>query len=268
MKRVSILFVLLISVFVANAWHRQRDEAVVIVASKHLSPKAKKLVKKYLGSDYSDDVHYLYDTEKELAKQKKLKKGARNIHDLHLDKNLRPKNVKGEDSYKAINKALTVVRNHKNHSKEEVRTALRVVINLICDFHSVAKVRLDGYPHSYKPFSYTTQVREWGPKSVLTKTHKWRTSWLKFDGGFPLFSPKYWAEDMEIFIGDKYAEYSKGTLDDWATEVGTIAAYYLEFCKPDARVPYMEFKSMEVVNYELYVKAACRLAALLNENLK
>ena len=144
---------------------------------------------------------------------------------------------------------------------------MRVVINLICDFHSVAKVRLDGYPHSYKPFSYTTQVREWGPKSVLTKTHKWRTSWQKFDGGFPLFSPKYWAEDMEIFIGDKYAEYSKGTLDDWATEVGTIAAYYLEFCKPDARVPYMEFKSMEVVNYELYVKAACRLAARREQGL-
>ena len=268
MKRILLLFIFLISVYIANAWHRQRDEAVVIVAVNHLTPEAKKVVTKYLGRDYSDDVHYIFDTEKELAKQKKLKKGARNIHDLHLDKNLRPKRVKGQDSYKAINKALEVVRNRKSHSKEEVRTALRVVINLICDFHCVSKVRLDSYPHSYKAFSYTTQVREWGPKSVLINTHKWRTSWLKFDGGFPFFSPKYWAEDMEIFIGNKYADYSKGTLDDWAAEMGAIAAHYLEFCKPDARVPYMDFKSMEVVNYELYVKAACRLAALLNENLK
>ena len=122
MKRVSMLFVLLISVFVANAWYRQCDEAVVIVASKHLSPKAKKLVKKYLGSDYSDDVHYIYDTEKELAKQKKLKKGARNIHDLHLDKNLCPKNVKGEDSYKAINNGLE----HQNVIKNAERTEKKV----------------------------------------------------------------------------------------------------------------------------------------------
>ena len=268
MKRVSLLLLLLISVFVANAWQRNRDEAVVIVASQHLTPKAKKVVNNYLGRDYSDDVQYLYNVQKELAKQKKLKKGEREIHDLHLDKNLRPKSVNGKDSYKAINEALSVVRNRKAHSKEEVTTALRVIINLMCDLHSVSKVRLDSYPHSYKDFSYTTQVREWGPKSVLIKSHKCRTSWVTFDGGYNFFSPKYWAEDMEIFIDDRYAEFAKGSLEDWAAEVGAIAAYYLEFCKPNARVPYMEQKKMGIINYELMIKASCRLAALLNEAVK
>ena len=87
MKRFLLLLVLLASVLVANAWHRRCDEAIVIVATKHLTPEAKKMVKKYLGKSYADDVQYLYDTQRELAKQKKLPKGARNIHDLHLNKN-------------------------------------------------------------------------------------------------------------------------------------------------------------------------------------
>lgn len=264
MKRLSLLFVLLASVLVANAWHKRCDEAIVIVATKHLTPDAKKMVKKYLGKSYADDVHYLYISQRELTKQKKLPKGARNIHDLHLDKSFKPRAVK-YDSYKAIVEALEVIRNRKSYPVKEVTTALRVVINLMCDMHNISKVRLAGYPHSYKNFTYTMPMREWGPKAVLTKTFKWRDSWRGWDGGYNFFSANYWAEDMDIFIGERYEEYAKGSLLDWAEESGRKAAYYLEFCKPDACIPYMEQKSMGVVNYEMMAKTSCRLAALLNE---
>ena len=160
MKRVSLLLLLIFSVLAANAWHRKCDEAIVIVATKHLTPDAKKMVKRYLGKRYADDVQYLYNTQRELTKQKKLPKGARNIHDLHLDKNLKPKEVK-YDAYKATAEALEIIRNRKAHSKEEVTTALRVVINLMCDMHNISKIRLDGYPHSYKNFTFNTPRREW-----------------------------------------------------------------------------------------------------------
>ena len=264
MRRLSLLLVLLAYVLVANAWHRRCDEAIVIVATKHLTPDAKKMVKKYLGKSYADDVQYLYDSQRELAKQKKLPKGARNIHDLHLDKDFKPKDVK-YDAYKATVEALDIIRNRKSHSKEEVTTALRVVINLMCDMHHLSKVRLDSYPHSYKNFTYTIPMREWGPKAALTKTFKWRDAWKGWDGGFNFFSANYWAEDLQIFIGDNYGEYAKGSLLDWAEESGRKAAYYLEFCKPDARISYIEHKSMGVVNYEMMAKTSCRLAVLLNE---
>ena len=267
MKKVSFLLLFLVSVLVANAWHRRCDEAIVIVASKHFTPEAKKVVKKYLGKNFEDDVQYLYDTEKALAKQKKLPKNVRKVHDLHLDENFQPKDVK-YDSYKATLEALEVIRNCKSHTSTEVTTALRTVINLMCDIHRISKVRLDAYPHSYKNFTFITPVREWGPKAVLIKKNKWRESWNGYDGGFSFFSADYWAEDMEVFIGDRYEEYAKGTLLDWAVESGKIAAHYLEFCKPDVRVPYMDYKGMGIVNYELMVKASCRLAALLNETIK
>lgn len=264
MKRISLLLVFLISVLVANAWHRRCDEAIVIVATKHLTPEAKKMVKKYLGKSYEDDVQYLYDIDKMLAKQKKLPKGARNIHDLHLDKDLQPKDVK-MDSYKGIVEALEVVRNRNAHSAQEVTMALRTVINLLCDMHNISKVRMDSYPHSYKNFTYITPLREWGPKAVMIRETKWRDAWKGYDGGFNFFSANYWAEDMEIFIGNRYEEYAKGTLLDWATEVGKKAAYYLDFCKPNATIPYMEHKGMGIVNYEMMIKTSCRLSVLLNE---
>ena len=264
MKRLTLLFALHASVLVANAWHKRCDEAIVIVATKHLSPEAKKMVKRYLGKSYADDIQYLYDAQREQAKQNELPKGARTIHDLHLDKNFKPKSLK-YDSYKAIAEALEVIRNRKSHSANDVTTALRVVINLMCDMHNLSKVRLDGYPHSYKNFEYTIPMREWGPKAALTKTFKWRNVWRGYDGGYNFFTTDYWSEDLQIFIGDRYEEYSKGSLLDWAEESGRKAAYYLEFCKPNARIPYMEHKSMGVVNYEMMAKTSCRLAALLNE---
>ena len=64
MKKISILLAFVLTASVANAWSRQCDEAVVIVANKYLNPTAKKVVKKYLGKSFEDDVAYLYDLEK------------------------------------------------------------------------------------------------------------------------------------------------------------------------------------------------------------
>lgn len=267
MKRAYILLAFALSTLVANAWHRRCDEAIVIVAEKHLSPEAKKMVKKHLGKSFADDVQYLYDLEREQVKQKSLPRGAKGIHLLHLDNNFKPKAVK-YDSYKGIVEALEVVRSRKTHDSKEVTAALRKIINLMCDMHRISKVRLDGYPHSYKNFTYTIPMREWGPKAALTRSFTWNDAWKGYDGGFQLFSAAYWAEDMEVFIGDRYEEYAKGSLLDWAYEVGAKAAYYLDFCKPDAKIPYMEHKGMGIVNYEMMIKASCRLAALLNEAAK
>ena len=52
------------SVSVANAWFKVCDEAVVILAAEHLTPKAKSVVDSYLGTKYGDDVQYLYALEK------------------------------------------------------------------------------------------------------------------------------------------------------------------------------------------------------------
>ena len=73
---------------------------------------------------------------------------------------------------------------------------------------------------------------------------------------------------MRIFIGDRYAEFAKGSLREWVTENGALAAKYLEIYKPKVVVPYMDRRWTTPVSYDMMIKASCRLAALLNETIK
>ena len=270
MKKIFLFLVFAVTVSVASAWSRKCDEAVMMVANEHLTPEASKVVKKYLGKSFADDVHYLYKLEKEQFKDmsKKERKAASEIHYLHLNSQLQPRDVKGKDALKATEQALEVIRNYKSHSKAEVTVALRTVLNLMCDIHHLSKYRIQGIKHSYVNFKYTVPGGEFGPRAKEVHTGKWSNVWNHFDGGYGFFSANYWAYDMRIFIGDRYADYSKGTLRDWVSENGALAAKYLEIYKPKQMVAYMDRRWTTPVAYEMYVKAACRLAALLNEAIQ
>ena len=271
MKKISILLAFVLTASVANAWSRQCDEAVVIVANEYLNPAAKKVVKKYLGKSFEDDVAYLYDLEKEQFKtmSKKERKAAGEIHLVHLDSNCQPKNVKGKDALKATEAALEIIRNYKSHSSKEVTTALRIVINLMCDMNNLSKARIDGIPHSKSNFTFQIPLGEYGSdKDKLSGPIKWSKVWGAFDGGYKHYTAKYWAEDMLIYLGDKHADYSKGTLREWVVENGKLSAHYYGILKPKSVVPYMDYKWISPVAYDMMAKAACRLATLLNENIK
>lgn len=270
MKKIFLLLAFAMTVSVANAWHKRVEEAAMIVANEHLNPTTKKLVKKYLGKSFADDVQYLYTIEKEQAKtmDKKARRRAAEIHYLHLDANFQPKSVKGKDAYKATQEALAVLNNHKSHPKAEVTKALRTVINLVCDMHHLSRVRIDGIKHSQRDFKYKRPAGDYGKNLEVIKTAKWSKTWNVFDGGYGYFTANYWAEDIRIYLGKDFDKYAKGTLNDWVAESGKMAAHYLETYKPNEVVPYGFHKWREPVSYEQMIKATCRLAVLLNENLK
>ena len=263
MKKIAIFLVLVLSVSFANAWVKHCEEAVVILASENLTPEAKVLLDKYLGDEYGDDVEYLYALEKAKKAQH-----TSEIHFLHLNKKLNPKKVKGDDAYAAIVKSLDVVAKHNTHSKEEVVVALRTIINLMSDIHHVSNVRIDKIEHSMADFKYQFPTSEMGKGRKKFSTHKWSATWHNYNNYPRGFSAQYRAYDLRIYLGDRFAEYSKGTLKDWVTESGTLAKSYLKTFKPDATVGLVERLSLNDVNNEQMVKASCRLAALLNATLK
>ncbi len=271
MKKMFLLLAFVLTVSAANAWTKRMDEAVVIVANEHLTPKAKKMVKKYLGKNFEDDVQYLYDVERAKAKQmsKKARKAAAEIHNVHLDSDCQPKSVKGKDALKATEAALVVIANHKSHSKAEVTEALRTVINLMCDMHDLSRARIDGIPHSMRNFTYQIPLGEYGKnKDELSKPLKWSNTWKSFDGGFKHYTAAYWADDLRTYIGDRYEEYAKGTLREWVVDNGKLSAHYYGIYKPKSVVSYWDCKWTSPVAYDMVAKASCRLAALLNETIK
>lgn len=264
MKKIILsLFAIVLSISVANAWAVNSEVAVVMVAVQNLNPKTQKLVKKYLGKSFEDDIRYLYS--KEVMQREGC---SREIHYLHLDGNMRPMDVGENDAYVAIEKAVKVLNSYKSQPKHEVVRALRMLICLMNDIHHVKNVRIESIPYSQHDFTYRYRAAEIGKSKDKIASAKWSKLGSDY-GDYPRgFSAEYRAKDMTIYLGDRFAEYSKGSLVDWIADNGAIAAYHLERLNPNDVAPHMNMRVMGDVHYESMIKSSCRLAALLNATLK
>jgi hypothetical protein len=74
---------------------------------------------------------------------------------------------------------------------------------------------------------------------------------------------------MKLCLDGRFDQFTKGGLLDWVADNGATAASYLDICVPEEVVPFMVFRQdMEDLNYDMMIKASCRLAKLLNEAFK
>jgi hypothetical protein len=257
-----LVLVLALTASAAFAWDKRPDEGVVVLASKHLTPEAKALLDKHLGSDYFDDVHYLYTLE-----ANKKAKHTSEIHYLHLGRNLRPVKVEGDDALVALEQAVEVIRNHKSQSDSEVAKALRVAINLMCDIHNLANVRIESVPHSQKDFTFSCYAGDIGKRKTVSKV-KYSRLWYGYSLWHNGFSGALWAEDLEVCLGGYRAELAAGTLQDWALQIGMRAFKMYQKINSEYVMTRRERNELEMVNYEMMARAGYRLAALLNDAVK
>ena len=262
MKKILLVLAFVLTVSVANAWNKMAEEGVVVLATKHLSAEAKSMLTKYLGDTYADDVQYLRTLE-----QKKSAKHTAEIHYLHLDQALNPVKVEGDDALAAIEQSLAIVRAHDSHSTGEVRVALRTIINLICDIHHLSNVRIEGVPHSQADFTFLVYAGDVGKRKTTSKI-KWSNTWSAYSNWHKGFSGNMWAEDMELCLGEQREELSKGSLHDWACQIGAKAAEMYGRINPEYVMTRRERNELEYVNYEMMARAGYRLAVLLNEVVK
>lgn len=258
MKRLLLVVALVSIVSTASAWIGRQDEAVVILATKHLKPETLTLVQEYLGDRYGDDVAVLYKLEKSHQSPY-----SKSVHKLHLNADLTPKSVEGDDALKAIEQAVGVIRERNNHSRSEVVLALRTIINLMCDIHNFANVCIDGVPHSYGDFNIEITGGRKGPSVA-----KWSNFFPSFCNFHKGYSAAYWAEDFEIYYGTKGMELATGTLHDWVAQIGVKAAELYARNFPNREMPLRERLQYEELGYEMVARTGYRLAAILNENLK
>ena len=263
MKKIFLFLVFALTVSVSKAWSTRCDEAIFLLSVKYMTPQAKALMDAHFGQSYRDDIQYLYALEKKNAATH-----SQEIHFVHLDKNLKLAEVQGDDAVKALESALEVIRNHKSHSAGEVKKAMRIAANLVCDIHNFAHYRIEGIEHSYHDFALYRQRWEYGSKTDAKEAHKWSTMWSSYASRHTGFSPALWAEDMELCLGDKFKEYTQGTLHEWVEVIGAKSASYLAVITPDCVMKSGAFSELEDVNYEMMVRASFRFAALLNEVTK
>lgn len=264
MKKIFLLLAFVAVSFVANAdgWTKNCATGVVVLATKHLTPEAKSVVEKYLGTTYEDDAHHLYYIE-----WKKIAKHTKEIHYLHLDKDFQPMQVEGDDAFAAIEKAVAIVRERNSHSAAEVKYALRTIVNLMGDIHTLSNIRIENIPASQEDYTFYRIKNEVKSKDEKVPL-KWSKLWRSHSNRHEIFHADLWAEDLELCHGGNAAEFSKGTLRDWVADNGKRAAYYLSVMQPESVITLRYFNELEYVNYEMVARAGYRLAALLNEIVK
>ena len=263
MKKISLFLAFVLTVAVANAWTNNCEEGIVIMATQHLESRAKAVVDRYLGTKYSDDIHYLYTLE-----GKKKAKHSKEIHYVHLDENLQPMSVDGDDALVALEEALAVVAAYETRSDEEMTAALRTVINLMSDIHMLSNYRLAAIPYSLKTYTISRHTYDYGKSKDEISKSVWQKMWGAFSRRYSGFSGAFWAYDMNICKSKMKEEYSKGTLREWVVDNGAISASYLNKFTPDYILNPYEYNSLEDVNYDMMARASFRLAALLNNTIK
>ena len=232
------------------------------MAVKHLEPKAKAVVDRYLGTKYSDDIHYLYNLE-----SKKKSQQPKENHFVHFDENMQPMQIE-DDALVALEKALAVVANYQNSSDEEMKAALRTVINLMSDIHNLSHYRFASIPYSQGVHTFTRRSYDYGEKKNETSQVNWHKVWGSFSRRYTGFSAEFWAYEMNVGKSKMKDEYSRGTLRDWVMETAETAAAYLTKYTPDYEMTPFEFHSLEEVNYAMMARASFRLAAVLNTTIK
>ena len=155
----------------AFAWNKQGHETIAVLAAERLTPAAKAEAERILGGSLKDNAMWLDD----------IRKDARHTagwHYVSLDADLKSAPKSDNDAVVQIERAADVLRNRASHSDSTVVAALRTVIHLVGDMHSIAHVRISGIAASQRNFNFLLSNGHTGKKKAETKC-----SWKKYCDG-------------------------------------------------------------------------------------
>ena len=265
MKKIILAVVLITATLSVKAWNTAYDKAVLLVASHNYTPKTLRLVQHYVHEDVTKASNHLAWH----------RKNGRHLesagwHQLHLDANLNPAAVDENDAYVQIEKALEIIRNRKDHDEAVVKFAVHTVMNLIIDMHNLSNVVIEGIPLSGTNFEVGTSKGTANGKKAKITPYSWKSLWThRYVTYHGAYSPAMWAYDIEIMHGDKKAQYSAGTLRDWANDIGKYTKEVYDVLEANGgNFLHPTIQKYEEFHMSCLARAAFRIAVLLNENLK
>ncbi|MBR0339029.1 MAG: hypothetical protein IIX40_02420, partial [Alistipes sp.] len=82
------------------------------------------------------------------------------------------------------------------------------------------------------------------------------------------YTADMYAEDLAICHGADKEAFSKGSIRDWAADIGAELSKQLAEAKPGMVVDKLKMLEYETTNDRIMAKAGFRLAALLNDIFK
>ena len=255
-KIIAVLFALAMVTSEAYAFKSLGHQTIAALAQRHLTEQAKGEVQAILKSDMYKHSMWLFTlrSRTDLAYVQEWQFTTLNAEGKSVT-------TDATDGMVALENAVKVLRNRKNESDSLVLASLRTVIQVVGDIHTPSNIRIEGN-EATKGFKFTLVSRK--KKSEVS----WRNMWHNYASRHDVFSADYYATDVEIFAGDRKAEYEKGTPRFWAENVGEDVVRCLEVVYPGAEVSMTDYNNYEYLYDKCIAKAGFRLAALLNDIFK
>lgn len=258
-KIIAILFAVAMVTNEAAAFKSFGHQTVAKLAEKHLTEQAKSEVKAILKSDITKHAMWLYSLRKQPVWA-----SVQHWQYFTLDANGKSTTSCEKDGMVQLERAIEVLRNRKNESDSLVLAKLRTVIQLMGDMHCLSQIRIEGVEET-KGFAFQQWNNVTGRGEKRTK-RTWEGVWAhEYLNRHDVFSPQYYADDIEIFLGDKREEYEKGTPRFWVENVGEDVVRCLEVIYPGAEVKSEIINRYEDIHNRCMAKAGYRLAKLLND---
>ncbi len=248
----------------ALAFNDYGHKSIVTLANKYLTENAKKEVKAILNNEMVNEAVWLNTLRKKPETEY-----TKDWHFFQLDENHKSTTVDANDGVVVLEKAISVLRDRKNHSEVDVQTALRTVIHLVGDMHCLSHIRIAGVEET-KGFTFY----HWNEIESEKGRKDWKSKWYNhWNNGYfgryqAVFPVDYHADDIDIHCNAKKAEYEKGTPRFWAENVGEDVVRALKDFQPGESVRTKVIQLYEYNHVKCMAKASYRLAALLNDIFK
>ena len=272
MKRIFILAVcaIILCVPAASAWGRLGHATIAKIAEDHLTPKAKKVIDKYLDgksiieyASYPDDYRtvHLIDVGFDATNTPRMTVWghsfqANNDGTLYLSERRGNEYVKNcllriqpiIDDFKA---------NHRNMTDSARVVSLAFIVHIIGDMHCPKHIRYEDEPTSgqYPIYYGNTKMSHhayWDGR-LLKGYHDWGYTDV--------------AKLLDLHSKKERKEIAKGNLLDWAAENARDSRYTVSR-KEGYKVTRLEANEDIKHAHRQIVRAGYRLAAVLNEVTK
>ena len=254
MKRMIFAIAFVATVFTAQAWTKLVDDASYLIAEKYMTESAKTEYNRIIGMKEYVDYKWVDDKSAKVS----------------LDANLCSVTTDEKDIVVRIEKALEVLRNRAKYNDAEQYKALLNLQKLNIALHTISYIAIEGIEHSQSDFEFTCLSGKEGSKkyekrSKLTWHKMWVNSYCFWHQGW---SSEYYAYDINLRFGKLREQAMRGSVRDWASEMGHRAKPIYDSVHPGMIMRLEPRLNLEDVHLEMVARSAYRLATLLNDTFK
>ena len=274
----------LLSVQTANAWGGWAHRLVAYIAESHLTPEAKATAEKYLGSSIVD--HATWMDKVPLWKKKNRIPGWEQTSWWHMctvDKVGKNKyaisdkrSYKGDgDLYPNLVQCVENLKNYRNLTDSAVVINLKCILHMVGDMHCPSHIYYTEFEDCFARRTPEGKYIRRHDQMKITYNGKSTTSHRVWDGmSIREIWPEYGTE-LELFrvaldktSPKKREKMCKGSIEEWVLQNAKDIRYIYDDITPGVAIDRKYLLDNQKLSKQQCLRAAYRLAHILNECLK